>query len=56
MPVMLAPDGFEPRLSGADPEIDREIGEAVKITPVSPKMNKPAYDEPDCVEPLAANP
>jgi hypothetical protein len=25
----------------------------VQITPISPKMNKPSYNEPDCIEPLA---
>jgi putative SOS response-associated peptidase YedK len=52
MPVMLAPESFEPWLSGTDLEIDPGIGQAVKITPVSPKMNKPAYNEPDCIETL----
>jgi hypothetical protein len=26
--------------------------EAAQITAVSPKMNKPSYNEPDCIEPL----
>jgi hypothetical protein len=26
---------------------------AVKIFPVSPKMNSPKYNEPDCIAPLA---
>src|SRR5262249_21193712 len=50
MPVILANDGFEPWLSVSDPGID----DAVQITPVSPKMNKPSYNEPDCIEPLAS--
>jgi putative SOS response-associated peptidase YedK len=52
MPVILPVDGFEPWLSGSDPAVDPEIDAAVQITPVSPKMNKPAYNEPDCIEPL----
>jgi hypothetical protein len=38
------------RHASGDPGIDA----AVKITPVSPKMNKPSYNEPDCIEPLVA--
>jgi putative SOS response-associated peptidase YedK len=55
MPVMLAKEGFDSWLSGSDPVSDPGIDEAVSITPVSPKMNKPSYNEPDCVEPLAAS-
>jgi putative SOS response-associated peptidase YedK len=54
MPVMLAPDSFEPWLSGSDPGSDLSIDQAVSITPVSPKMNKPSYNEPDCAEPIIA--
>ena len=54
MPVMLAPESFEPWPSGSDPMSDAGIDAAIKIVPVSPKMNKPSYNEPDCVEPLAA--
>jgi hypothetical protein len=34
--------------------VDPGIDAAVRITPVSPKMNSPKYNEPDCVEPLVA--
>jgi putative SOS response-associated peptidase YedK len=54
MPVMLAKDGFDPWLSGENPVIDPGVNSAVQITPVSPKMNKPAYNEPDCIEALVA--
>jgi|SRR5208337_3777245 len=52
MPVMLAPQGFERWLSGEDPAVDPGIDAAVKVTPVSPKMNTPKYNEPDCIEAL----
>ncbi len=52
MPLMRAPDGFEPWLTGAEPVIDPGIDAAVKVTPVSPKMNSPNYNEPDCIAPL----
>jgi putative SOS response-associated peptidase YedK len=52
MPVILPKESFEPWLSGHDPVVDPGIDAAVEIMPVSPKMNKPSYNEPDCVEPL----
>jgi putative SOS response-associated peptidase YedK len=54
MPVMLAPDGFEPWLSGSEPVPDPGIDAAVQITPVSTKVNSSKYNEPDCIEPLIA--
>jgi putative SOS response-associated peptidase YedK len=54
MPVMLAPGGFEPWLSGKDPIVDPSLDAEVKVTPVSPKMNSPRYNEPDCIEALVA--
>ena len=54
MPVMLAAESFEPRLAGKDPALDPSLDVAVKITPVSPKMNSPKYNEPDCIEALVA--
>jgi putative SOS response-associated peptidase YedK len=53
MPVMLAKETFEPWLSGSDPVTDPDIDAAVDIWPVPPKMNKPSYYEPDCVNALA---
>jgi putative SOS response-associated peptidase YedK len=53
MPAILPKEGFEPWLTGSDPAVDPEIDAAVTIIPVSPKMNKPSYNEPDCVEALA---
>jgi putative SOS response-associated peptidase YedK len=55
MPVMLAREGFEPWLSGSDPAIDPDIDDLVQITPVSPKMNSPRYNQPDCIEALLAH-
>lgn len=54
MPVMLVKDGFEPWLAGEDPTIDPGIDEVVQVIPVSPQMNSPRYNEPDCVAPLTA--
>jgi hypothetical protein len=52
MPVILPKNGFEPWLSGAAPAVDPGIDAAVEVRPVSPKMNKPTYNEPDCFEVL----
>jgi putative SOS response-associated peptidase YedK len=54
MPVMLAPDGFEPWLSGTDPVVDAAIDAAVQVMPVSQKVNSPKYDQPDCIEALVS--
>ena len=53
MPVILAPQSFEPWLAGEDPACDLGIGEALRLTPVSPEMNSPRYNEPRCIEALA---
>jgi putative SOS response-associated peptidase YedK len=53
MPVMLPADGFEHWLSGQEPRCDPDIAAAVAVRPVSPKVNSPRYDAPDCIEPLA---
>jgi hypothetical protein len=49
---MLAKDGFEPWLAGENPVIDSGLDAAVTVRPVSPKMNSPKYNEPDCIEAL----
>jgi putative SOS response-associated peptidase YedK len=54
MPVILPNNGFEPWLTGAYPAVDPDVDAAVQITPVSPKMNKPSHNEPDCIEPLVS--
>ena len=52
MPVILAPRSFEPWLAGEDAACGPSAGEALRITPVSPKMNSPHYNEPGCIEAL----
>jgi putative SOS response-associated peptidase YedK len=54
MPVIMAPDGFEPWLAGEDPAVDSGIDAAVQVMAVSQKMNSPRYNEPDCIEALVA--
>lgn len=39
--LMLAKDGFKAWPSGADPSVDPGIDKAVRVVPVSPKMNSP---------------
>ena len=51
---MFAKDGFEPWLAGEEPVIDPGLDTAVSVGTVSPKMNSPEYNEPDCIEALVA--
>ncbi len=53
MPVMLDAGGIEGWLSGCDPVVSDGIGDAVQFVPVSPRMNSPRCNEPDCIVPLA---
>jgi len=52
MPVILAPQSFEPWLAGKDAACDPSTGEALRIMPVSPKMNSARYNEPGYIEAL----
>ena len=54
MPVILDPTGFDTWLGGGEPALCGDLDEAVKAVPVSPRMNKPSYNAPDCIEPLVA--
>ena len=54
MPMIMDADGMQAWLAGEPPVLAADIGRAVQFYPVSPKMNKPAYNAPDCVEPFAA--
>jgi putative SOS response-associated peptidase YedK len=49
MPVMLDAGAEESWLSGGDPEVG---GDIIKVVPVSPKVNSPRYNEPDCIATL----
>ncbi len=52
MPVILAKEAFEPWLAGENPTVDPSLDAEVKVKAVSPKMNSPKYNEPDCIEAL----
>ncbi len=52
MPVILASRSFKPWLGGADAACDPSTAGALRIAPVSPKMNSPRYNEPGCIEAL----
>jgi putative SOS response-associated peptidase YedK len=53
MPVMLGREDFGSWFAGGEPAIESGISDAVQVIAVSPKMNAPAYNVPDCIEPLA---
>ncbi len=54
MPLVLDGTGMEAWLAGNPPQLAENIDGAINLFPVSPRMNKPAYNAPDCIEPLAA--
>ncbi len=54
MPVVLDTEGMSAWLGGGKPELAAQINANLKFFPVSPRMNKPTHNAPDCVEPLAA--
>ena len=49
MPLVLDRDGLEPWLSGEAPSLSCSVDEDLHFFPVTPQMNKPAYNEPDCI-------
>jgi putative SOS response-associated peptidase YedK len=52
MPLLLDQDGIETRLGGEPPVHSDTVNRSLTFHPVSPRMNKPAYNEPDCIQPL----
>ena len=54
MPVILPPDAYEPWLSGEAVPLGPYPADAMTAHPVSTLVNKPANDDPRCVEPVAA--
>ncbi len=54
MPVVLDSEGIQEWLGGGKPGLAANINANLKFFPVSPRMNKPAHNAPDCVEALVA--
>ncbi|MGO9473515.1 MAG: SOS response-associated peptidase [Rhodomicrobium sp.] len=54
MPLVLDEAGREIWLAGGTPRPPENIDELVRFYPVSPRMNKPAFNAPECIEALAA--
>ena len=44
---------IESWLAGEAPALSRSVDEDLRFFPVTTQMNKPAYNQPDCIEPLA---
>ncbi|MGO9484371.1 MAG: SOS response-associated peptidase [Rhodomicrobium sp.] len=53
MPLVLDREAIEPWLAGETPTLSRSVNADLHFFPVTPRMNKPAYNQPDCIEPLA---
>ena len=53
MPVILPPDAWGPWLAGEDIPLDPYPAAEMHAHPVSTLVNKPANDDPRCVEPVS---
>ena len=53
MPMILAPAAFGPWLAGAEVALGPHPPEAMTAWPVSACVNRPANDDPRCIEPIA---
>ena len=53
MPVILPPGAFDPWLEGSEVPLGPWPADAMTIHPVSTLVNKPANDDPRCVEAVA---
>lgn len=52
MPVILAPEAFEPWLSGADVALGPGPEHQLEMYPVSLRVNHPRHDDAECVAPI----
>jgi putative SOS response-associated peptidase YedK len=52
MPVILDREGSEAWLRGGAPHPASDLDTVLTCYPVSPRVNKPSYNEPDCIETL----
>ena len=53
MPVILPWDAHDPWLAGEDVSLAPYAADAMTAHPVSTLVNRPAYDDPRCVEPVS---
>ena len=53
MPVILPPDAWSPWLAGEPVPLGPYAAEAMTAHPVSTHVNRPANDDPRCVEPVS---
>ena len=53
MPAILPPEAWDAWLAGEDVPLDPYPADAMTAHPVSTHVNRPANDNPRCVEPVA---
>ena len=53
MPLVLDREAIEPWLAGEAPALSGSVDDDLHYFPVTPQMNKPAYNNPECIAPLA---
>ena len=56
MPVILDDSAMSLWIEEGKIQTPANLDERVHLFPVSPKVNSPRYNEPDCIEPLTALP
>ena len=52
-PMILDEQGRQSWLAGNAPVLAGDMETVIRFYPVATRVNKPSYDAPDCVEPLA---
>ena len=55
MPVILPPDAWDAWLAGDEISLAPYPADAMTANPVSTHVNRPANDDPRCVEPVSLN-
>ena len=53
MPVILPPEAFDAWLAGGEVALGPAPDELLAMHAVSPRVNSPRHDDPECVAPAA---
>jgi putative SOS response-associated peptidase YedK len=56
MPLAIEPEGHQAWLEGTGGELPAPLGaDRIRARPVGTRVNKPANDDPGCIDPPAAD-
>lgn len=50
MPMVMDDKGMEAWLAGEPPCLAHDVDDMLHLYPVSPRMNRPSYNQPDCID------